>query len=439
MTYEETCEYLFHQTANYESQGQNGYKPGLDNMMRLDEHYKKPHRNFKSIHIAGTNGKGSVSHTLSAMLQVCGYKVGLYTSPHLLDFSERIRINGQPISEDYVTNFVEDGKELFDSIGATFFEIATAMAFKYFSDNDIDIAVVEVGLGGRLDSTNIITPIVSIITNVSLDHTKILGDSVEQIAIEKGGIIKDTIPVVIGEASPEIRPIFEELAKMCDAPIYYAEDNDEIISGEFLPVDSSIYYKTRHLGEFKGQLCGLYQIANTRTIITTFKELEKQGYLSSPINPDTVIVVQREISEAFLNVCEITGLRGRWQTVRTSPTVVCDIGHNVGAWQYLSKQLSSVNCSQMHIVFGMVDDKDIYGVLALLPKQATYYFTKANTNRALSEQSVQIFAQQFDLIGESYPTVEEAYSAALKAADSKDFIFVGGSNYVVADFLKIVV
>jgi len=436
MTYQETCDYLFHQTANYESQGQGGYKPGLDNMLKLDEHYGRPHKKFKSIHVAGTNGKGSVSHTLSAILQVCGYKVGLYTSPHLVDFSERIRINGQPIKEDYVTTFVEEGKEFFEKVGATFFEITTAMAFKYFADNDVDIAVVEVGLGGRLDSTNIITPLVSVITNVSLDHTQVLGSSVEQIAMEKGGIIKDAVPVVVGEASAEVRPIFEALAQQCDAPICYSEDEGEVTSAEFMAADSGIYYKTKHLGEFKGELCGHYQVANTRTILTTLNELVKQGYLCTPIDTNTSIVIQKEVSEAFLRVCEITGLQGRWQTVRRQPTVICDIGHNVGAWQVISQQLDAVSCDKMHIVFGMVDDKDIYGVMSLLPKNATYYFTKASIHRALPEQSVQVFGQQFGLAGEAYPTVKEAYQAALKAAESGDFIFVGGSNYVVADFLK---
>ncbi|MBQ8486098.1 MAG: bifunctional folylpolyglutamate synthase/dihydrofolate synthase [Prevotella sp.] len=436
MSYEETCEYLFNQTANYESQGQGGYKSGLDNMLKLDEHYQKPHQNFKCIHVGGTNGKGSVSHTLAAILQVAGYRVGLYTSPHLVDFTERIRVNGQPITEDYVTDFVEQGKALFEQVGATFFEITTEMAFKYFYDNDVDIAVVEVGLGGRLDSTNIITPIVSVITNVSLDHTQILGGSIEQIAMEKAGIIKDAVPVVIGEAQPELRPIFEAIAQESDAPIYYSEDEGEVLSDEFLPDGGGIYYKTKHLGDFKGELCGSYQIKNTRTVLTVLNELVKQGFLCQVDSPQTRLVVQKEMSEAFLHVTNITGLKGRWQTVRTNPTVICDTGHNVGAWEYLSKQLNTLKCEHLHIVFGMVDDKDIYGVMSLLPKEATYYFTKATTKRALPEQSVQVFGQQFELSGECYPTVEEAFSAAMKAAGNKDCIFVGGSSYVVADFLK---
>lgn len=437
MTYEETCDYLFHQTANYESQGPNGYKEGLDNMLKLDEHYDHPHTKFKSIHIAGTNGKGSVSHTLAAHLQICGYKVGLYTSPHLVDFCERIRINGQPISEDYVIDFVDQGKEIFDYIGATFFEITTAMAFKYFSDNDVDIAIVEVGLGGRLDSTNIITPIISVITNVGLDHTRILGSSLEQIAMEKGGIIKDAVPVIVGEAPAEIRPIFEALAKEHDTSIFYSEDEGEVIGAEFLPEDGGIYYKTKHIGEFKGQLCGYYQLKNTRTILSTFNELINLGYLARSIgNAETLVAVQKELVDTFLRVCDITGLKGRWQTVRTNPTVVCDIGHNMAAWEFLSKQLAAVKCENMHIVFGILDDKDIYNIMALLPKNATYYFTKGTTKRALPEQSVQVFGMQFGLMGECYPTVAEAYSAAIKAAGDNDFIFVGGSTYVVSDFLK---
>lgn len=436
MTYEETCEYLFNQTANYESQGQGGYKAGLDNMLKIDEHYEHPHRHFKSIHIAGTNGKGSVSHTLSAILQVAGYRVGLYTSPHLLDFSERIRINGQPIAEDYVVDFVDKGKEFFESVGATFFEITTEMAFKYFSDNDVDIAVIEVGLGGRLDSTNIITPIISVITNVSLDHTQILGGSVEQIAMEKAGIIKEAVPVVVGEAQPEIRPIFEAMAQENDAPLFYSEDEGEIVSSEILSEGDGIYYTTKHLGNFKGCLCGNYQIKNTRTILTALNELVKLGYLCQVDTPEAIMTVSKELCDAFLHVNDITGLKGRWMTVRTNPTVICDIGHNVAAWEYLSKQIATIKCNHMHIIFGMVDDKDIYGVMSLLPKNATYYFTKANTKRALPEQSVQVFGQQFGLEGECYPTVEEAFSAAMKTAGNKDCIFVGGSNYVVSDFLK---
>ena len=436
MTYEEACDYLFNQTSNFESQGKSGYKEGLELMLKLDEHYGSPHKNFRTIHVGGTNGKGSVSHTLAAILQVCGYKVGLYTSPHLTDYSERIRINGQPISHEYVVKFVEDGKDFFDKTGNTFFEITTEMAFQYFAENDVDIAIIEVGLGGRLDSTNIISPILSVITNVSLDHTQILGSSVEQIAMEKGGIIKDTVPVVIGEASENVRPIFEALAQECDAPIFYAEDEDEVTQTEFMAEDGCIYYQTKHVGDFKGQLCGKYQVKNTRTILTALHELVKQGLLCQTTTKETQIIVQKELAEAFCHVCDITGLQGRWQKVRTKPDVICDIGHNIAAWEYLSQQLAATHYEQLHIVFGMVDDKDIYGVMSQLPKDATYYYTKAHTKRALPEGSVQVFGQQFGLQGEAYPTVEEAYSAAIKKAGNDDLIFVGGSNYIVSDFLK---
>ena len=436
MNYEETCEWLFCKTANFEHQGQTGYKASLDNMLKLDEHYGHPHRKFKCIHIAGTNGKGSVSHTLAAILQVCGYKVGLYTSPHLVNFNERIRVNGQPVSEEYVKEFVEEGKNFFESLSNTFFEIATAMAFKYFSDSDVDIAVIEVGLGGRLDSTNIITPILSVITNVGLDHTQILGASVEQIAMEKAGIIKNGIPVVIGETLPETRPIFEALAQENHSPVTYAEEDDEVISAEQMSDGSGIYYKTAHLGEFKGQLCGTYQIRNTRTILCAAKALAKMGYLCEPTAQQTWIIIQKEVKDAFLHVTEMTGLKGRWQTMRTSPTVICDIGHNPAAWEYLSKQLNALEGGQLHIVFGLVSDKDVYGIMSLMPKNAIYYFTKPGTSRALPEQSLQIFGQQFGLAGECYATVKEAYHTAIRAAENNDFIFVGGSNYVVAEFLK---
>ena len=437
MTYKETCDYLFNQTANFESQGQSGYKPGLDVMEALDEHYGNPHTHFRIIHVAGTNGKGSVSHTLSSLLQVCGYKVGLYTSPHLLDFSERIRINGEPINEDYVVNFVERDKDFFEKKRATFFEIATAMAFKYFSDCQVDIAVVEVGLGGRLDSTNIITPILSVITNISLDHTHLLGGSLEQIAMEKGGIIKSNIPVVIGEALPETRLVFEALAGELDAPIFFAEDVPEVLSAELINADrGGMHYVTASFGEFNGELCGLYQMKNTNTILTVVNELIRQGYLCQGESVENKNTFNYQLAYAFTEVSRLTGLKGRWQQVGDAPRVVCDTAHNVGGWKYLQQQLSAVSCNHMHIVFGMVDDKDVHGVMSLLPKDAIYYFTKASTKRALSEQSVQILGLQFGLNGNSYPTVHEAFMNAKINAEDNDFIFVGGSSYVVADFLK---
>lgn len=435
MNYTETCNYLFYKTSNFESQGKGGYKEGLDTIKALDEHYEHPHHDFKTIHVAGTNGKGSVSHTLAAILQVCGYKVGLYTSPHLADFSERIRVNGQPIDQDYVTQFVESGKDFFEEIKATFFDITTIMAFSYFQEKDVDIAIIEVGLGGRLDSTNIITPLVSVITNISLDHTQLLGASVEQIAMEKAGIIKKGIPVVIGEAIPETRMVFDAIAQEANAPIVYAEDRHSIVKATMLN-EGGMLYETDNGMRFKSELMGKFQEKNINTVAAVCQELMILGYLCDVKIPENVSLIQKEMEDALMNVCELTGLQGRWQKIQDNPTIVCDTGHNIGAWEYLSKMLSEVKCNQMHIVFGMVEDKDIYGVMSLLPKNAIYYFTKGSTKRAMSEQSLQVFGAQFELAGMCYPTVSEAIEDAMKNAQKDDFIFVGGSNYVVADFLK---
>jgi dihydrofolate synthase/folylpolyglutamate synthase len=435
MTYEETTQYLFKQTANYEQQGQAGYKEGLQNSLALDEHYGHPHQQFKSIHVAGTNGKGSCSHMLAAILQCAGYRVGLYTSPHLVDFSERIRINGKPITEDYVVNFVEEDRTFFESLKASFFEITTAMAFKYFADNNVDIAVVEVGLGGRLDSTNIITPLISVITNISMDHTDLLGSTLEQIAAEKAGIMKKGVPVIVGETTAETAAVFEAVAMQTGAPLTMAERHNEVISATPRP-EGGFHYVTKHLGEFDCELSGSYQPKNVNTILPVLYELVKLGYLCACETPKFMQMVNDELNEALTNVHRLTGLLGRWQTVRQKPTVVCDTGHNVGGWQYLSQQLAQVKCNTKRIVFGILEDKDIYGVMSLLPKDAVYYFCRPSSNRALPEQSVLVFGQQNGLRGNAFADVKTAYEAALADAAEDDFIFVGGSNYVVADFLK---
>ena len=434
MNYQETIDYLFSRTTSYENQGATGYKEGLDTSYKLDEHFGHPHESFRSIHVAGTNGKGSVAHLIAAELQVSGYKVGLYTSPHLIDFRERIRINGTPIDEDYVVKFVEEEKEFFEPLNPSFFELTTAMAFKYFKEKNVDIAVIEVGLGGRLDCTNIITPIVSIITNISLDHTQLLGSSLEQIAFEKGGIIKKNVPVIIGEAKPETRAVFSALASEMQAPIYFAEDEQEIVSSELK--GEYIHYKAAHLGEFDCELTGEYQPRNMNTVVVAMHRLVEMGYLADCIDENNNHLIAEEMSNAFKNVTKITGLMARWQTVRENPRVICDTGHNPGAWEYLGKQLESLNCQKLRIIFGIVEDKDIYGVMALLPKNATYFFTKGSTKRAFPETSLKIFGEQFGLKGECYPTVIEAYQAAMQGATSEDVIFIGGSTYIVADFLK---
>ena len=434
MTYKETCNYLFTQTPMFEKQGVSGYKEGLENTLALDEYLGHPHRSFRSIHIAGTNGKGSCAHTLAAVLQQCGYKVGLYTSPHLVDFRERIRINGQPIPENYVIDFVENKKEFFEPLEPTFFELTTAMAFTYFKDMQIDIAVIEVGLGGRLDCTNIITPILSVITNISLDHTQLLGSSLEQIAMEKAGIIKQGVPVVIGEALPETRPIFEAIAEENDAPIIFAEDQPEVLHAELQY--SEMIYDTRSYGKITGELCGQYQKKNTNTILWAIRKLEDLGYLYRFTDDSKSPAKGHEIKIGFKNVCESTGLKGRWQVIRNSPTVVCDTGHNTAGWDYLSKQLNEVKCDKMYIVFGVVEDKDVDGIMALLPKHAEYFFTKANNKRAVSEHVLLMMGQQIGLTGDTYSSVAEAYAAAISKARTNDFVFIGGSSYVVADFLK---
>ena len=434
MNYQETIDYLFSRTTSYENQGATGYKEGLDTSYKLDEHFGHPHESFRSIHVAGTNGKGSVAHLIAAELQVSGYKVGLYTSPHLIDFRERIRINGTPIDEDYVVKFVEEEKEFFEPLNPSFFELTTAMAFKFFKEKNVDIAVIEVGLGGRLDCTNIITPIVSIITNISLDHTQLLGSSLEQIAFEKGGTIKKNVPVIIGEAKPETRAVFSALASEMQAPIYFAEDEQEIVSSELK--GEYIHYKAAHLGEFDCELTGEYQPRNMNTVVVAMHRLVEMGYLADCIDEKNNHLIAEEMSNAFKNVTKITGLMARWQTVRENPRVICDTGHNPGAWEYLGKQLESLNCQKLRIIFGIVEDKDIYGVMALLPKNATYFFTKGSTKRAFPETSLKIFGEQFGLKGECYPTVIEAYQAAMQGATSEDVIFIGGSTYIVADFLK---
>ena len=434
MNYRETCNYLFNQMPMFERQGFSGYKEGLGNTLKLDEHFGHPHQNYKTIHVAGTNGKGSCAHTIAAILQRCGYKVGLYTSPHLVDFTERIRINGRPIAENYVVDFVEKERSFFEPLHPSFFEVTTAMAFKYFSDMDVDIAVIEVGLGGRLDCTNIITPLVSVITNISLDHTQLLGNSLEQIAMEKAGIMKKDVPAVIGETTPETRMVFEAVAQETGTPITFAEDNPEVLKAEL--TKNGYQYQTRRYGNIFGELRGLCQEKNANTILAVIKKLEEQGYMYAFKEGSQSEAKGKEIAEGFKDVCALTGLKGRWQKVQENPLVICDTGHNVGGWNYISQQLSMVECQKMHIIFGLVDDKDMDGILNLLPKNATYYFTKSSSKRSLSENVIKIMAAAKGLQGESYPTVVEAWNSASKAAEPDDFVFIGGSSYVVADYLK---
>ena len=386
MDYQNTLTYLYNSVPMFQQVGGSAYKEGLENTRILDEHFGHPHRSFRTIHVAGTNGKGSCSHTLAAILQEAGYRVGLYTSPH----------------------FVEKERDFFEPLHPSFFELTTAMAFRYFADEKVDVAVIEVGLGGRLDCTNIIHPDLCIITNISFDHTQFLGDTLAKIAGEKAGIIKPGIPVVIGETTPETKPVFLQKAAAEKAPVVFTEER-----------------MNNDYPGLKTELQGLYQLKNTRTILTALPLLKESGYH----------IDERSVRNGFARVCELTGLMGRWQKLQESPTLICDTGHNVGGITYIVEQLKQQTYRQLHIIIGMVNDKDISGVLALLPKDAVYYFTKASVKRALPEEELCRLAAQAGLQGNCYPDVPAAVTAAQEKSHPEDFIFVGGSSFIVADLL----
>lgn len=428
MNYEETIQYLYNSAPLFQNIGSGAYKEGLSNTLALDEHFEHPHKQYKTIHVAGTNGKGSCAHTLAAFLQLSGLKVGLYTSPHLVDFRERIRVNSRMIPEQYVVDFVEKERGFFEPLHPSFFELTTALAFKYFAEMNVDIAVIEVGLGGRLDCTNIITPCLSVITNISLDHTQLLGSTLEQIAHEKAGIIKENVPVVVGEVLPETRKVFGDKAASCNAPVIFAEESPEIAESH-LNTDGTRHYTTQHWGEFDGVLSGECQTKNANTILHAFAELSRLNILPAAGK------LKKTAQSAFMKVCELTGLMGRWQYVQRSPDVVCDTGHNVGGWKYLAHQLSEGSYKNVHVVFGMMKDKDVDTVLCLLPKNAHYYFTRASVERSLNEKELLAKAEGHGLKGESYPNPNSAYEAALSQAFADDLIYIGGSSFIVADFL----
>ena len=408
MNYQDTLEYLYNSAPMFQQVGGSAYKEGLENTLTLDAHFGHPHRRYRTIHVAGTNGKGSCSHTLAAVLQEAGYKVGLYTSPHLVDFRERIRVNGEPVSEEYVIRFVEEERSFFEPLHPSFFELTTAMAFRYFADERVDVTVIEVGLGGRLDCTNIIRPDLCVITNISFDHVQFLGDTLAKIAGEKAGIIKRGVPVVIGEATEETRPVFEAKAKETDAPIYFAEDCDR----EDYP-------------DIEFELKGLYQKKNKQTLLTALPLLKEAGYH----------IDEQAVRSGFAHVTSLTGLMGRWQKLQNSPTLVCDTGHNVGGIRYIVEQLKEEKYRRLHIVMGMVNDKDVRGVLGLMPKEAVYYFTQASVKRAMPAGRLKELGLEAGLRGECYADVPAAVRAAQKESLPEDFIFVGGSSFIVADLL----
>jgi dihydrofolate synthase/folylpolyglutamate synthase len=405
MTYQDTLNWMFSQLPMYQRQGKTAFKKDLSNTLKLAEHLNNPENKFKSVHVAGTNGKGSTSHILASVLQEAGYKVGLYTSPHLKDFRERIKINGQEVSKHFVIGFIKRNKDFFEANKLSFFEMTVGMAFDYFAKQNVDIAVVEVGLGGRLDSTNIVIPEVSIITNIGLDHTQFLGDTLEAIAFEKGGIIKPNIPVVIGETQKETAPVFKSLAKSCDSEILFA---DQLVS--------EVY---------KSDLIGSYQSKNIKTVIQTVKQLQGKGFKIS----------NKNLKQGLLKVVKNTGLLGRWQILKERPKVVCDTGHNREGLIYVMQQLSNETFESLHIVFGVVNDKDLRSILDLLPKKATYYFCKPNIPRGLDAEELQQTFSSYKLKGRAYKSVNEAYNSALNNARKDDFIYVGGSTFVVAEII----
>ena len=424
MDYQETLTYLYNSAPLFQQVGSAAYKEGLENTYTLDEYFGHPHRRFRTIHIAGTNGKGSCSHTLAAILQSAGYKVGLYTSPHLVDFRERIRINGTPVSQQFVIEFVEKHRHFFEPLHPSFFELTTAMAFLYFAEQAVDIAVIEVGLGGRLDCTNIIQPDLSLITNISFDHVQFLGNTLAQIAGEKAGIIKPHTPVVIGETTPETKPVFLDKALSVDAPIIFAEE-EHLLYNASHEANGNYLYQTADYTDLKGELGGLCQEKNTNTLLSALRQLKQTGYRFS----------ETDVRNGFAHVCELTGLQGRWQRLANHPTVICDTGHNVGGIRYIAEQLLRQHYDRLRIVIGMVNDKDIRGVLALLPTDASYYFTQASVKRALPAEEVQKQASAFGLKGNAYPNVKIALKEALAQSGPQDLIFIGGSSFIVADLL----
>lgn len=423
-TYEEIIDYLYNVTPAFERDGAGAYKSGLDNSRTLDAYFGHPHRAYRIIHVAGTNGKGSCSHTLAAILQHAGLKVGLYTSPHMTDFTERIRVNGKPMPHEKVIEFVHQHRHFFEPLYPSFFEITTAMALKYFKEEAVDVAVLEVGLGGRLDCTNIVTPELCVITNISLDHTQFLGNTLGAIAGEKAGIIKPGIPVVVGEDLPETRPVFRRKAEEAQAEIIFAQDHP-IVTNAVHCTTGGMDYDTTAYGKLHGGLAGDCQMRNTNTILTAVAVMQQRHI--EQIGTADIAYGMEHVSQ--------TGLTGRWQTLQQQPRVIADTGHNVGAWRWLAPQINSIPCDNRHIVFGMVDDKDIEHVMQLLPGNTHYYWTQAATKRAVPAERVAQTARQYGLEGQCYDTVLAAYQAAMKAATAKDFIFIGGSGYVVADLL----
>ncbi len=429
MHYEEVIDYMFHQLPMFHRIGKSAYKDNLDTAVYFDKHFNFPHRAYKTIHVAGTNGKGSVSHVLAAILQTAGYKTGLFTSPHLKDFRERIRVNGCMISKDAVIEFVEQNMSIFEQIKPSFFEMTSALGFQYFKQADVDIAIIEVGMGGRLDSTNIINPILSVITNIGFDHTEFLGNTLAKIATEKAGIIKPETPVIIGEYNAETWPVFIDVTSKLNSPITLAEkqyiiDNTVNTSDGMqifqVKADSTIVFPDLTL-----DLAGFYQQKNVCTVLASVDKLQSLGFE----------IGKTHIYNALKQVALLTGLMGRWQIINNSPLTICDTGHNIDGITWVLNQLKSLPYNKLHIVIGVVNDKDISSILQLLPQTATYYFTNASIPRALEANKLATMGGEYGLHGLCYYTVKQGFDAAKAIAAPNDIIFVGGSTFVVAEVL----
>lgn len=430
MNYTETIDFLYKRLPVFHHIGKAAYKANLNNILNLSKRLDDPHLKFRSVHIAGTNGKGSVSHMLASVLQQAGYKTGLYTSPHLIDFCERIKINGHDIPKEFVVSFVEKKMYLIEEINPSFFELTTAIAFEYFHKENVDIAIIETGLGGRLDATNIIKPLLSVITNISLDHTDILGDTIERIAHEKAGIIKERIPVVIGESKRETSPVFIQKATELDCPIFFADKQFEANT-----VSSSIFKRklevtrisTKLKNTYTLDLAGLYQEKNIKTVLTALDVLKDLDFNFN----------EKDVCEGLENAAQQTGLKGRWHVLQQNPLIVTDTGHNEAGILILMEQVLQLQYNKLHIVFGMVSDKDSSKVLSLMPNNALYYFTKASVIRAKNEIELANQAKEYGLTGANYPNVKEAITDAMKNAGPADVIFAGGSTFIAAEVIEI--
>jgi dihydrofolate synthase/folylpolyglutamate synthase len=443
MDYAATLDYLYSQLPMFTRDGPSAFKEDLTNTLELCKRLGNPQHKFKSVHVAGTNGKGSTSHMLAAILQVAGYKTGLYTSPHLRDFRERIRINGEMISEHHVIDFVEQHRADFEDIKPSFFEMTVGMAFDAFAREKVDIAIIEVGLGGRLDSTNIITPLVSVITNIGWDHVNMLGDTLQLIAAEKAGIIKHGIPVIIGEYQPEVVDVFTNKATLENAPISFASEQWSIeVKGERqkakgqlqevleIEIHKNDFPLTTHYSpltthHLKLDLPGTYQLKNVKAVLSTVEELRKQGF----------IISDDHIRTALSQVKKLTGLHGRWEVLNHHPLTICDTGHNPEGITEVLKNIEGVPYHHLHFVMGVVNDKDISKILAMLPKNATYYFCKPDIPRGLEAESLKLKAESFGLHGDIYPSVKSAFQTAQQNASDDDLVFVGGSTFVVAEIV----